>query len=203
MRKYEIVRAYAHNTKQQGSESVVDVVVGSKEDAIECMKRTWEEFYTENYFEYNDDVIKDGSGYVLWEKGDSRIGDNDVCIYVREVKSDKISMAKRWVSTGGYRGRFEPVYYVAGANDTGGYSDSPCPTEVCNRELQMVKDYLRKNGIKYREMMCATSNLFCAGRYVVVSAMDLDRAVGLIDEKYQAEWKEATRLLWVREVSNG
>ena len=51
MRKYQIVRAYAHNTKQQGSESVVDVVVGSKEDAIECMKRTWEEFYGDNYYE--------------------------------------------------------------------------------------------------------------------------------------------------------
>lgn len=115
----------------------------------------------------------------------------------------KISLAKRWVNSDGWRGRYEPIYYVAGANDTGGYSDSPCPTGVCKRELQMVKDYLRKNGIKYREMMCATSNVFCVSRYVVVSAMDLDRAVGLIDEKYQAEWKEATRLLWAREVTNG
>jgi hypothetical protein len=115
----------------------------------------------------------------------------------------KISLAKRWVSSGGYRGGFEPIYYVAGANDTGGYSDSPCPTEVCKRELKLVKDYLKKNGIKYREMVCTTSNIFCASRYVVVSASDLDRAVGLIDEKYRGEWKEATRLLWAREVSNG
>ena len=115
----------------------------------------------------------------------------------------KISLAKRWVNTNGLRGRYEPLYYVAGANDTGSWGDSPCPTGVCKRELQMVKDYLRKNGIKYREMVCATSNVFCVSRYVVVSAMDLDRAVGLIDEKYRAEWKEATRLLWAREVSNG
>ena len=45
--------------------------------------------------------------------------------------------ATHYIRTDGWRGYEEPVYAVAGANNTGDYSDSPCPTDICMTELRV------------------------------------------------------------------
>ena len=46
-----------------------------------------------------------------------------------------ISKKTRWVSTDGWRGYYEPINAVAGANNTGSWDDSPCPSHVCESEI--------------------------------------------------------------------
>jgi hypothetical protein len=78
-----------------------------------------------------------------------------------------ISKKTRWVSTSGWRGYEEPINAVAGVNDTGTYSDSPCNSNTAKSELKLFTARLKKEGIKYRTIMCRTSNVFCASRYVL------------------------------------
>lgn len=92
----------------------------------------------------------------------------------------KISTKKHFVRTDGWRGYEEPIYAVCGANDTGTASDSPCRTEVANKELGMVKSILRKAGIPCKHVYCQSSNVFCVHRYLVVPAEETERARGLI-----------------------
>lgn len=111
----------------------------------------------------------------------------------------KFSLKKQWVNTDGWRGRYEPLYYVAGANDTGSWDDSPCPTAVCKRELGLVKQMLREAKIKYREVIMSSSNVFCAVRYVIVSIEDFKVAQELVCDAYGDGLKDATRLLYVND----
>lgn len=105
-----------------------------------------------------------------------------------------ISKKTRYISTGGWHGYVEPVNAIAGANDTGMWSDSPCPTDVCMSELRKVKQILRKNKIRYTSMICETSNVFAIHRYILVAPEDRQQSIplvkGLID---------GTRLLYVCE----
>lgn len=57
---------------------------------------------------------------------------------------------------------------VAGCNDTGEGIDSPCPSFLATKELAIVKRELRKSKIPTKHMVCQTSNVFCAHRYIVV-----------------------------------
>ena len=42
--------------------------------------------------------------------------------------SDKISLKTKIVRIDGWRSRLEPINAICGVNDTGSYSDSPCPS---------------------------------------------------------------------------
>lgn len=103
-----------------------------------------------------------------------------------------ISKKTRYISTGGWRGYVEPINAIAGANDTGTYSDSPCPSDVCDAELGKVKRLFRKNGIRYNSMTTPSSNIFCVHRYLIVAPEDRERAIPLVKEAI-----EDTRLLYV------
>ena len=103
-------------------------------------------------------------------------------------------MTTKWISTDAWRGYEEPIHAICGANDTGMWSDSPCPTSVCKSELAAVTSLLRKNGINYRSKMCQTSNVFCVHRYIVVPPKDVERGKEIVKE-YLAE--NSTRLLYV------
>lgn len=74
---------------------------------------------------------------------------------------------KRWISTSGWHGYEEPIMAVVGANDTGMFADSPCRSDIANKELNSIIRMLKENNIKSRKINCATSNLFCIARYVV------------------------------------
>lgn len=88
---------------------------------------------------------------------------------------DVIIPATKWVGQG-YRGSMEPVYGVVGASDTGMWPDSPCRTDVCKKELAAIRSILRKAGIKSKEIVTETSNVFCVRRHLIVSPMNLSKA---------------------------
>lgn len=93
---------------------------------------------------------------------------------------DKINLKTKWVSTGGWSGYSEPINAVCGANNTGSWSDSPCRTEVCLKELKMAKKVLKNNGIEFEVKHTKTSNVFCEHVYLVVHEDDKERAKELI-----------------------
>jgi hypothetical protein len=85
-------------------------------------------------------------------------------------------MGTAYKSTDGWRGYSEPIYAVAGANDTGMYSDSPCPSNIREKELKAIVDVLRGEGIKTREVVCVSSNVFCVHVYLVPKVKDVPKA---------------------------
>lgn len=91
-----------------------------------------------------------------------------------------ISKKMKWVATSGWHGHHEPVNGVCGANDTGTWSDSPCPSTLREREIKMATSLLRKNDIKYVTIWGRTSNVFCNTQYVVVESQNIERAKELV-----------------------
>lgn len=84
--------------------------------------------------------------------------------------------ALHWVSTDAQRGYEEPIYACAGANDTGSWSDSPCRTEICERELNDLSAALLAEGIKTKQIVTQSSNVFCVHRYLIPQLKNVDRA---------------------------
>jgi len=93
-----------------------------------------------------------------------------------EKTKDLIDMTMGYVRTDGWRGYSQPKFAVAGANDTGSWEDSPCPSDVRERELKGFTAILKKNGIGYETKVCETSNVFCVHVYIVVSEADHPKA---------------------------
>jgi hypothetical protein len=114
----------------------------------------------------------------------------------RTMNQNNFTTKKRWVATDGWRGYEEPIYYIAGANDTGGWDDSPCPTKTALAELQGVRSVLRKAKIRTKQIITRSSNVFCAHRYLLVTPADFERAKELVNEYYETARHE-TRLLYV------
>lgn len=111
-------------------------------------------------------------------------------------QAQKFIKKTQWVSNDGWRGHQEPIYWVAGANDTGKLPDSPCPTHVCKEELGLIKSFLKKSKIHYREIICTTSNCFCIHRYLIVKPADFERAKEIVNEFYDTVRRD-TILLYV------
>lgn len=103
-----------------------------------------------------------------------------------------ISFQKRWVATSGWHGYVEYVDGVAGANDTGSWSDSPCPSHVRKREIAMAKAALRKAGIRHRTAWGVTSNCFSQSQNVLVAQADRAAAIEVLKPL-----SSETELLWV------
>lgn len=91
-----------------------------------------------------------------------------------------ISTKMRWVSDGGWNGRAVPIHAVCAANDTGSFSDSPCPSTLREREMKRAKAILRKAGIYHRSVWGVSSNIFLAIQYLVTAPEDKERAKELI-----------------------
>jgi len=82
----------------------------------------------------------------------------------------------KYVRIDGWRGYYEPVNAVGGCNDTGMYSDSPCPSDVAQAEINSFVKKLRKEKIKYRTTSGSSSNVFMGKRFVCVAEKDQPRA---------------------------
>ena len=93
---------------------------------------------------------------------------------------EKISTKMKWVSDGGWNGRMVPIDAVCAANDTGTFSDSPCPSDLRESEMKKAKSILRKAGIRHRTVWGVSSNVFLAIQYVVTAPSDKGRAKELI-----------------------
>jgi hypothetical protein len=87
-----------------------------------------------------------------------------------------------------WRGFWMPDGAIAGASDTGTWSDSPCPTPQVKAELRAFAKYIRSRGIPCRMRIGVSSNIFCAKRYVVVAKADYERALPIA-----REWLELNR----------
>ena len=81
-----------------------------------------------------------------------------------------------WVSTSEWRCYFEPKNWIAGVNDTRMWDDSPCPSNVGERELQLVRNLLKELKIEFTERVCETSNVFCVHRYICVDSEQIENA---------------------------
>lgn len=89
---------------------------------------------------------------------------------------------RRYHRISGWRGYWIPGPAVAGASDTGTWSDSPCPTPLVQAEIRRFqRECLRPAGIKSRTRFGGSSNVFCGKRWVCVSAEDWLRAKDLAD----------------------
>jgi hypothetical protein len=108
----------------------------------------------------------------------------------------KFSLKKRYVRTDGWRGYEEPIYAVCGANDTGGWEDSPCPSHVGDKELKAARQVLK--GIPVKRVACNTSNVFCIHKYLVVPIDQVGEARARI-KKYLSE--NETQLLYAVDCS--
>lgn len=93
---------------------------------------------------------------------------------------DVFSTQERYVRTDGWRGYSEPIYAVAGANDTGTWSDSPCPSNVREAELNALAQYLSEHGVPTQQVVCQSSNVFCVHVYLIAKIKDVERARVLV-----------------------
>ena len=87
-----------------------------------------------------------------------------------------IGEKKVWIKTDGWRGYAQPINAVGGCNHTGSWSDSPCPTNEVQSEIESFRKKLRKEGIRSKLLSCVTSNVFCQHVYVLVHPQDKERA---------------------------
>ena len=108
--------------------------------------------------------------------------------------SKHISSKKVWVKTDGWRCYEQPITSIGGCNNTGSWSDSPCPTHICEKEINGFRSILRKNGIRSRVVVGQSSNVFCIHVYVCVHPDDRTRGLELSRE-YQNS--EGIRLFYV------
>lgn len=83
----------------------------------------------------------------------------------------------KYVRIDGWRGYSMPINAVGAANDTGTWSDSPCPSHIAEKEINEFKALLRAEKIKYRGTAGNTSNVFCGKHYVCVHEDDRARAL--------------------------
>ena len=104
----------------------------------------------------------------------------DVPVIDKQKQGDVFNTEIKYVSTSSWRGYYEPVYAVAGVNDTGNYSDSPCPSHLAQKELNDVVELLKKNKIKVKRKTLETSNVFCVHHYIIPKMKDVEKARELV-----------------------
>jgi hypothetical protein len=75
----------------------------------------------------------------------------------------------KWISTDEWHGYEQPVNAVAGSSDTGMWSDSPAPSVVVDKELNMLTEHLKSKGFKVSRAMTESSNAFMKKRWLVVT----------------------------------
>jgi hypothetical protein len=108
------------------------------------------------------------------------------------MKTNVINTKTKVCKIDGWRGYSQPINAIAGANNTGNYSDSPCPEDVCLSELDLVKKKMIENNIPYKLVWCESSNVFCQHGYIVVPGLLKRKAKKLI-----LNLPEQTRLLYL------
>jgi hypothetical protein len=145
-------------------------------------------------FTFDGDEYAVNYGKYVIEYLEGKFGKTPVkkATYINPRKKLHFSRQTRWVRQDGWRGYNEPVYAVCGANDTGSWGDSPCPHDVCIRELKEAATALK---MPYRMMVTQTSNVFCIHRYVIVPVDRVDEARELF-AAYYATVRGDTKLLY-------
>lgn len=94
------------------------------------------------------------------------------------------------------RGRvIQPIFAIAGANDTGTWEDSPCPSYEVNAELEGLQKYLAQKGIKSKIVHTESSNVFMIRRWIVPEEDKYKEAKNLT-KQYLKEKEEKTKYIY-------
>ena len=100
------------------------------------------------------------------ENVNSKIND-EVNLKKRDTKVS-FDHSKKWVDTGNNKGYYEYIFAVCGANDTGLFENSPCPSDIRVKEIDDALKVLNINGIPTEVAVGETSNKYCLHYYVIV-----------------------------------
>lgn len=111
-----------------------------------------------------------------WDGQFIKVNDNTPPKIDPEKVGKSFNLETKWVSSDGWRGFSQPVYAVCGANDTGGWDDSPCPSSISQKEIAEAVKSLKKHSIPTKIVVTETSNVFCVHRYVIVPPRFLEKA---------------------------
>ena len=79
----------------------------------------------------------------------------------------------------------QPIFAVAGANDTGTWSDSPNPSHSVNSEILKLRSSLKKIGIPSRTSWTPSSNVFMTRRWIVVPQAQLSQAKARVSPMFK------------------
>ncbi len=112
-----------------------------------------------------------------------------------EKAKNVFDASKKWVATDGWRGYEEPLYAVCGVNDTGMWDDSPCKSDVAEKEIKEAISILKKNKIPTKIITSSSSNVFCIRHYAIVPPYYIEKAKELMEEYYEKA-KSLTQLLY-------
>lgn len=82
----------------------------------------------------------------------------------------------------GWRGYSFPLTCIAGASDTGTWSDSPANSHSVLGEIDQLRNFLKSRKIPSSLAWGETSNVFCIKRYVQVHPKFRDNALLLVKE---------------------
>jgi len=100
----------------------------------------------------------------------------------KAVNQNGFSKKITWIATDGWRGYSQPLFAVGGANCTGSSWDSPCPTNITEQEIMLMRSALRKAKINTRLMVCRSSNVFCVDVYIIVKPKDLEQGRAVVKQ---------------------
>lgn len=89
----------------------------------------------------------------------------------------------RYHKTDGWRGYAVPGCAIAGSSDTGMWSDSPCPSDRVEAEINRFREAALEAGFPTALRAGETSNVFCAKVWVTVNARRWHAAA-----RWAAEW---------------
>lgn len=141
-------------------------------------------------------TTKRGEWYLngeVWQGEWRRVNSNPRPQANEDIVGTLFDLTKKWVTLDGYRGYEQPMYAVCGANDTGMWSDSPCPSNVAEQELKAVQGMLKEAKIPHKLETCETSNVFCVHHYLIVPPKFVDKGRSIVDKYIESV---TTRLIY-------
>ena len=205
---HEPIRAFLAGHKKQNGRTGTDghdlylfgnMIAQRVRGGIKVTLAGWDTMSTRSYLNgipgvnvYRDKGVTFLNGKV-WSEGEPRL------VRMRlpkpkTVKGDVWALGTAWISTDGWRGYDEPFAAICGANDTGMWSDSPCPSNVRERELEEAKTALAAQGIRTRVVFTNSSNVFCTHVYLVAKVKDAPKGREIVQT---SGILDNTRLLYI------
>jgi len=190
------------NTKTNGRSLWLfdNMIAEHREDGLYITNCGWTSRTTKERLNALSDVSisqKKGKWYLNGEEWDGnwiKVNSNEPPEVDESKAKGMFDLSVRWVSSDGWRGYEEPTYAVCGANDTGAWEDSPCPSHVAKKEIESIVEVLKRDKIPTKVVTTTTSNVFCVHHYVVVPPYYIEKAREIAANNYD---KANTQLLYL------
>jgi len=172
-----------------------------REDGLYITNCGWESRTTKNWLNGLPDINvcqRKKQWYLngeLWDGQWIKVNSNTPPELKDAEKYKKVyDLTSEWVSSDGWRGTNQPKYAICGANDTGMWSDSPCPSDVSKSELSEAISLLKKAKIPSKIISMESSNVFMRSNYVIVPPYYFNDAQKFISENFDVNSKRLTYL---------